>query len=118
MSDSEIEPHPVVRPSVRVGRLVHGFDDPEHKAAVREIMREVREMEEALESLRNGIMQAHMKGAEHGDQVLMACMRAHHEAANQAIEKLGGEVVPLANLEALTHNTQRSHGESKQPYDN
>lgn len=34
---------------MRVGRLVHGFDDPEHKAAVREIMREVREMEEALE---------------------------------------------------------------------
>jgi|14_taG_2_1085336.scaffolds.fasta_scaffold01830_6 hypothetical protein len=57
-----------------------------------------------LESLRNGIMQAHMKGAEYGDQVLMACMRAHHEAANQAIEKLGGEVVPLANLEALTQN--------------
>ena len=59
-----------------------------------------------LESLRNGIMQAHMKGAEHGDQVLMACMRAHHEAANQAIEKLGGEVVPLANLEALTQNAK------------
>ena len=34
---------------MRVGRLVHGFDDPEHKEAVREIMREVREMEEALE---------------------------------------------------------------------
>jgi len=61
-----------------------------------------------LESLRNGIMQAHMKGAEYGDQVLMACMRAHHEAANQAIEKLGGEVVPLANLEALTQNEERT----------
>jgi hypothetical protein len=48
MSDSEIELHPVVRPSVRVGRLVHGFDDPEHKAKVREIMREVQEMEEAF----------------------------------------------------------------------
>lgn len=52
MSDSEIDVHPVVRPSVRVGRLVHGFDDPEHKAVVREIMREVREMEQQF----NGVL--------------------------------------------------------------
>lgn len=38
-----------VKTSVRVGQLVHGFDDPEHKEAGREIMREVQEMEDALE---------------------------------------------------------------------
>ena len=37
------------RLSTRVGRLVHGFDDREHKESVRQMMREVRDMEEALE---------------------------------------------------------------------
>ena len=49
-------------------------------------------------------MQAHLRAAEHGDKVLMACMRSHHRAANIAIEKLGGESVPLADLETLMAN--------------
>jgi len=34
---------------LRVGRLIHGFTDPEHKEAIRQITSEVKEMEELIE---------------------------------------------------------------------
>lgn len=43
----------LVRLSDRVGRLIHGFDAPEHREAVRQLRREVRAMEIQLEAARN-----------------------------------------------------------------
>lgn len=56
---------------------------------------------EVFEELRGGISQAYLRAGEHGDTVLLACMRAHHGAANRAIERLGGAAVPLSGLESL-----------------
>jgi len=58
------------------------------------------------EELRSGIQQAHLRAAEYGDRVLMACMRAHHSGANRAIEALGGEVTELVDLESLVEGDQ------------
>jgi len=56
---------------------------------------------EDFESARNGVWQAHMAFAEHGDKTAMACMRAHHGNLNQAIAELGGAAVELADLESI-----------------
>jgi hypothetical protein len=42
-----------------------------------------------------------MRGAEHGDEVLMSCMAAHHFNANNMIEELGGESVQLPDLKPM-----------------
>ena len=55
----------------------------------------------AFEEIRDGLVQAHLRAAEHGDKVLMACMRAHHSEVNRSITKLGGESVDLADLESI-----------------
>ena len=57
-----------------------------------------------IEELREGIRQAHMSAAQHGDGVLLACMEAHHTAANRGIAKLGGEAVELPNLKPFMAN--------------
>jgi len=60
----------------------------------------------AFEEARNGFNQAHMKAAEHGDEVLMACMEAHHFGMNNMIVELGGERVQLPDLKQFLENAE------------
>jgi hypothetical protein len=55
----------------------------------------------AFEELRGGFNQAHMAFAEHGNRTAVACMRAHHAAADMAVVMMGGESTPLADLESV-----------------
>jgi hypothetical protein len=59
-----------------------------------------------FESVRDGLWQAHMAFAEHGDKVAMACIRAHHGNVNHAIEDLGGKAIGLPDLESFLENKE------------
>ena len=60
----------------------------------------------AFEEARSGFNQAHMKAAEHGDEVLIACMEAHHFNMNNMIVELGGERVQLPDLKPFLENVK------------
>ena len=62
-----------------------------------------------IEELRNGILQAYMRSAQHNDRVLYVCMKAHHMAANKAIVELGGEATELPVLDHFMENTKDEH---------
>jgi len=66
-----------------------------------------------FEELRNGILQAYMRSAEHNDRVLYVCMKAHHMAANKAIVELGGETTELPVLDHFLENAESIHPEPK-----
>lgn len=54
-----------------------------------------------MESVRDGLWQAHMAFAEHKDKIAMGCMRAHHKGLNRMIARMGGESVELPDLESM-----------------
>ena len=64
----------------------------------------------AFEELRDGLTQAHMRSAEHGDRVLRSCMEAHHANANRMIMELGGERTELPNLKPLMEDAKLKGG--------
>ena len=68
------------------------------------------ELLDELYSISDGFCQAHMRGAELGDRVLVACMRAHHTNVNRLIADRGGDPVELADLESLMKKEDNNNG--------